>query len=260
MGCFWNLRSPSPLPSPPGRGRTVSSAGNSSPVSEFSWRAYWWFPLLGERVRVRANLNTIRIFSTKGISFIVVALVLFACLPGRAAETKSWVMLTNCQYVMHKDNDGDSFRVRSGTNEFNLRLYFVDAPEPDLHYPDRTREQSDHFGVSSADTVKAGFTARDIVREILQQPFVVWTRKARAPGRSNEPRFYGLVDVGNKSLAEMLVSKGLARPKGVPANLPSGEKSKAYKQKLLAMENEAREKKIGLWANSKQAATDKPDK
>src|SRR5438105_1491732 len=89
------------------------------------------------------------------------------------AERKEWVMLTNCQYVAHKDNDGDSFHVKSGTNEFILRLYFVDAPEPNLHYPDRTREQSDHFGISSEDTVKAGFTARDTVRQILQQPFVV---------------------------------------------------------------------------------------
>ena len=24
------------------------------------------------------------------------------------AERKAWVMLTNCQFVVHKDNDGDS--------------------------------------------------------------------------------------------------------------------------------------------------------
>src|SRR5262249_44249251 len=143
---------------------------------------------------------------------------------GVAAEKKQWVMLTNCQYVVRKDNDGDSFHVKNGTNEFILRLYYVDAPEPNLHYPDRTSEQSDHFGVSSEGIIKAGFTARDAVRELLQQPFVVWTRNARAPGRSSEPRYYGLVEVGSNSLAEILVTKGLARAKGVPANLPDGEK------------------------------------
>ena len=208
---------------------------------------------------LRANRNAVRLFSPKGVSFIVVALVLFACWSGWTAEPKSWVMLTNCQYVAHKDNDGDSFHVRCGTNEFILRLYFVDAPEPNLHYPDRTSEQSDHFGVTSEAIVKAGFTARDEVKEILQQPFVVWTRKARAPGRSNEPRFYGLVVVGDKGVDEILVSKGLARPKGVPANLPSGEKSKLHKEKLLALENQAKEKKAGLWANAKERAIDKTD-
>jgi hypothetical protein len=55
-----------------------------------------------------------------------------------AAEPKKWVTLTNCQYVDGKDNDGDSFRVRCGTNEFIVRLYFVDAPETNLRYPERT--------------------------------------------------------------------------------------------------------------------------
>ena len=51
-----HLRSPSPRPSPPGRGRTISSAGIGSPFRDFSRRAHWGFPLLGERVRVRASV------------------------------------------------------------------------------------------------------------------------------------------------------------------------------------------------------------
>ena len=68
-----------------------------------------------------------------------------------AAERKEWVMLTNCQYLAHADNDGDSFRVREGTNEFLLRLYFVDTPETNLRYAERTREQSEYFGVTLSD-------------------------------------------------------------------------------------------------------------
>ena len=49
----WNSRSLSPRPSPPGRGRIFSSAGECSTVGDSSRRGHWWFPLLGERARVR---------------------------------------------------------------------------------------------------------------------------------------------------------------------------------------------------------------
>ncbi len=42
------------------------------------------------------------------------------------------MVLTNCQYLAQANNDGDSFRVRAGTNEFLMRLYFVDGPETNL--------------------------------------------------------------------------------------------------------------------------------
>ena len=74
--------------------------------------------------------------------------------PSRAAGRRACVTLTNCQYVAAKDNDGDSFRVRCGTDELTLRLYFVDAPETNLRYPERTREQREkvpdtYYGVNS---------------------------------------------------------------------------------------------------------------
>ncbi len=53
----------------------------------------------------------------------------------------------------HKDNDGDSFRVRCGDKEFRARLYFVDAPETTLTYAERTREQSLHFGITLDETM-----------------------------------------------------------------------------------------------------------
>jgi endonuclease YncB( thermonuclease family) len=173
----------------------------------------------------------------------------------RAADRRNWVVLTNCQYVASKQNDGDSFRVRSDTNEFVARLYFVDAPETNLEYPERTREQSEHFGVTLDETMKAGRTARDMVREFLQEPFVVRTRWATAAGRGKEPRHYVLVEAGGKSLAEALVSQGLARTKGVTANLPNGEKAKAYVEKLEALEREAWQKRLGVWASSIQKET-----
>ena len=44
-----------------------------------------------------------------------------------AAKPSKWVTLTNCQYMEGKYNDGDSFRVKCDTNEFIVRLYFVDS-------------------------------------------------------------------------------------------------------------------------------------
>jgi endonuclease YncB( thermonuclease family) len=170
--------------------------------------------------------------------------------PSWAAEPRKWNTLTNCQYVDSKDNDGDSFRVKCGTDEFIARLYFVDAPETNLRYPERTREQSEYFGVTIDETMKAGRKARDAVQELLREPFVIRTRRASAAGRSIEPRYYALIEVGGKSLAEILVSQGLARTKGVIVNLPTGENWKAYVEKLRALESEARQKRLGVWGSA----------
>jgi len=170
--------------------------------------------------------------------------------PTGAAERKEWVTLTNCQYVAAKYNDGDSFRVRSGTNKFTLRLYFVDTPEATLTYPERTRQQSEHFGITLDETLKAGARASERTRELLREPFVVRTRWASAAGRGRETRYYGLVEVGGKSLAEVLVGEGLAQAKGVAPNLPSGEKATVYMKRLEGLEGEARQKRLGAWATS----------
>ena len=166
-----------------------------------------------------------------------------------AAAPKPWITFTNCHYVSNKDDDGDSFRVRSGTNEFSLRLYFVDTPETNLRYADRNREQAEHFGITIDDTLKAGARARDITRDILRKPFVVRTRWASTAGR---PRYYAFVEVGTNSLATLLVAQGWARTKGVTAALP-GQKSKDFSERLRALEAEARQKRLGVWA----MATDK---
>jgi endonuclease YncB( thermonuclease family) len=170
-----------------------------------------------------------------------------------AAGRKEWATLTDCRYVANHNNDGDSFHVRCGADEFVLRLYFVDTPETNLTYAERTREQAEHFGATLDDTLKAGAAARAFVRDTLNGPFVVITRKAYAQGASRDPRFYGMVIVGGnpvagKGLDEMLVLAGLARVKGVAVNIPSGEKARAHSQRLQVLEDDARQKRKGLWA------------
>jgi endonuclease YncB( thermonuclease family) len=194
-----------------------------------------------------------------GLIGLLTILLMLVCQIGFGAE-KKWVKLTDCRYMEQTYNDGDSFRVKSGTNEFNLRLYYVDSPETNMRYPERTREQSEHFGITLDETLKAGRKARDFVRETLNAPFVIWTRWATAGGQSKEPRYYCLVEVGGKGLAEILVSKGLARTKGVVALLPTGEKSRAYQAKLQALETEAKQKKVGAWETTKSEKSDKVEK
>ncbi|MDO8723848.1 MAG: thermonuclease family protein [Syntrophales bacterium] len=189
---------------------------------------------------------------------VVTFLLLVTFSAGSAAERREWVALTDCRYVAAKDNDGDSFLVHCGAKEFIVRLYFVDAPETNLSYPERTREQSEYFGVTLDEAMKAGAKAGETVQTMLREPFVVETRWASAAGRSREPRYYAFVEVGGERLIETLVSKGLARTKGVFPNLPTGEKAKTYAEKLERLEREARQKRLGVWASSASKITETP--
>ena len=205
----------------------------------------------GEMELLSGFMRMVPATRSKYLATVALSLLL-AIDAANAAERREWVVFTNCQYVTNKDCDGDSFRVRCGTNEFNLRLYFVDVPEPNLVYPERTREQSVYFGVSLDETIKAGARAGEFVRDTLQQPFTVRTRWAMAQGRARQPRYYGFVEVGTNSLAALLVARGWARTKGVPASLPN-QKSKDFAEKLRGLEAEARQKRLGVWTNSSSA-------
>jgi endonuclease YncB( thermonuclease family) len=178
--------------------------------------------------------------------------LLFAAVgqPASAADRKEWVKLTDCHYVEGKDNDGDSFRVHAADKEFTARLYYVDAPETNLRQGDRTRDQSLHFGITLDETMNAGEKAKKRVQELLQKPFVIWTRWATAGGRGRESRYYVIVEVDGKSLGEILVSEGLARVRGAAPNLPNEEKGKAYMERLDDLESAAHEKHLGAWATS----------
>ena len=183
---------------------------------------------------------------------ILIALFFLGALFGQswAGEKKEWVKLTDCHYVDAPFNDGDSFRVRGGDKEFTARLYYVDAPETNLQQPERTREQSIYFGITLDETMKAGEKAKQRTKELLQKPFVIWTRWSTAGGRGRESRYYVIVEVDGKNLGEILVSEGLARAKGRAPNLPNEEKGKAYMERLDDLENAAHEKRLGAWTTS----------
>jgi endonuclease YncB( thermonuclease family) len=183
-------------------------------------------------------------------AFAVLLLLAIAVEHTSAGGRKEWVKLTDCHHVDAPDNDGDSFRVRGGDKEFTARLYYVDAPETNLRLGDRTHDQSLHFGITLDETMKAGEKAKQRTKELLQKPFLIWTRWATAGGRGRESRYYVIVEVDGKSLGEILVSEGLARAKGVAPNLPNKEKGKAYMERLDDLESAARERHLGAWVTS----------
>src|SRR5437588_2678101 len=187
--------------------------------------------------------------------------LLFAAVgqPASAGDRKEWVKLTDCRYVDGPDNDGGSFRVRSGDKEFTARLYYVDAPETNLRQGDRTHDQALHFGITLDETMNAGEKAKQRTKELLQKPFVIWTRWSTAGGRGRESRYYVIIEMDGKNLGEVLVSEGLARVKGVAPNLPNEEKGKAYMERLDDLESRAHEKHLGAWMTSKtQTASPTP--
>ena len=180
-------------------------------------------------------------------------LLALCALPGYSADKKPkpWMRLDGCQYVADKSNDGDSFLVQCGRERFHVRLYFIDCPETDLSFPERVHEQYDYFGVTMDEATRAGARARDYVSAALRsRPFVVYTKKSFAQGRSKATRYYSLVAVDGHYLHEILLGEGLARNKGAAVALPTGEKARAYVAALQGLEDRARVERRGLWAAS----------
>jgi endonuclease YncB( thermonuclease family) len=168
-------------------------------------------------------------------------------------STPQWIMLS-CRLMPGETRDGDSFHVMTSDNrQFIFRLYFVDAPETDTSIKDRVLEQAEHFGVSEEEILKAGQTAKKVTAEWLKYPFVVTTRWQNAGGRSRLPRYFGQINVAGRDLGALLVSNGWARAKGTVAALPGITRAKDHAEKLQKLEADAKEKRRGLWAHSKNA-------
>lgn len=176
-----------------------------------------------------------------------------------AAASAPWIALEGCTLVNSAYNDGDSFHVKQGDKEYIFRLYFVDTPEEDDGFPQRVDEQGQYFGIDHGQVTATGLAARDLTREMLAQPFTVYTRWHSAQGRSRTPRFYAFVRSSGKDLAEELVSRGLARVYGVRATTPEGESAGSYRTRLLKLEDDARLARLGAWEYAKPIATKKRD-
>ena len=128
-----------------------------------------------------------------------------------------------------------------------FRLYFVDAPETDAGFPERTDEQAKYFGINVPLALKVGDAAKEFTRKQLQQPFTVRTCRQDALGRSKLERFYAFVQVGKKDLGEELVANGLARVHGTASQAPGLDAPEREWEKLRRLERAAKVQKVGGW-------------
>ncbi len=184
------------------------------------------------------------------IGLLAVAMVCAAPVDVGARESKDWIVLENCRFILNPADDGDSFHVSVGTQEYIFRLYMVDAPETDALTPGRLVEQAKYFEVTVPQAIEVGEAAKEFTRRKLSQPFTVFTRMSDAMGRSKIERFYAFVQTKDGDLGEQLVRNGLARNYGYKAVPPGLKNSRIEIEKLQQLENEAKQEKIGGWGVS----------
>lgn len=170
----------------------------------------------------------------------------------RIGREKGWSILENCRLLKRSGNDGDSFHVRHDGKEYIFRLYFVDAAETSLSFPQRVRDQEKYFGLNTSDTLKLGHEATKFATSLLaSSPFTVVTQWEDARGNSRLPRHYALVVTPLGDLDELLTKEGLVRQFGMPIRSTAGQRKQAHLRKL---EREAQQQRVGAWKKSEAMA------
>lgn len=161
--------------------------------------------------------------------------------------------LEGCRLVEHRDNDGDSFHIRHGSRDIELRLYYVDTPEKYLsdRYEDQRRRVAEQGrelgGISPEQTVQVGLAAKMYTAKLLaDRSFTVYTKWESV---YDSERVYGFVELpdGGGYLCEELVEKGLGRIHTKGEATPDGRGYRQYKAHLEAVERAAQDADRGAW-------------
>ena len=156
-----------------------------------------------------------------------------------------------CKLPTDSYMDGDSFKGTATTGyTYIWRLYGIDCPETDDRQPDRVKAQAKHFGIDEKEVLKWGEKAAKFTKKTLAKGFTVHTKKEKARGASDKQRYYAIVLVGEKNLAEMLVEEGYARAFGMPVYSPLGRgvDKEQFMRLLERAERKAKREKKGIWA------------
>lgn len=168
--------------------------------------------------------------------------------------TGKWDTLVGCRLVESGGNDGDSFYVRQGNQTFLFRLYGVDTPETRDSYPERVKAQAQHFGITTAQTIKAGVVAEEFTHKLLAgTTFTVGTCWQDAKGDSRLKRYYATITVNGHDLAEQLAAAGLARVYGFTPPTPGFSEAK-----LKALEQQAKAARRGAYGTARTGAVSTP--
>ena len=186
--------------------------------------------------------------------YLLLVLFLAGCiaLPLSAAELAS---INNVTLVDADSNDGDSFRVNADGRELHLRLYYVDCLETTYNSKaelDRIRDQQYHFGLEDPhDVVRYGERATEYVKQVLSQPFTIYTSYAQAPGRSALVRYYAFVETHDgRDLGHLLIEQGLARIHGKTRPAPDGRPSHTVLEELQDLRIIALLNRAGIWQST----------
>ncbi len=161
-----------------------------------------------------------------------------------------WYEYEGCRHLDKEYFDGDSFHVKTKSNHYIFRLYFVDTPELSKSIPERVAEQAEYWDISEERVLELAKEARAFTKKFLSKGFTVHSKREDARGRSNRPRFFGFVEVDGKLLSEALVSNGLARVYGAWARTPDGARSRKFRARLKILERKAKREKRGAWGKA----------
>ncbi|MGI9241431.1 MAG: thermonuclease family protein [Verrucomicrobiales bacterium] len=168
-------------------------------------------------------------------------------LQAKTGKLGEFDVLEGAVLVDHGANDGDSFHVRHGGDEFVFRLYYVDCPEKDgRRFSERLAEQGAYFGGLAVDeVVELGLEAEAFVEGLLRaRKFTVATRWEKV---YDSGRYYAFVRVDGKPLSELLVERGFARIHTRGVDLPEGKKFESYREDLGKLESRAKAEGLGGW-------------
>lgn len=176
---------------------------------------------------------------------------------GKADRQGNYEVYRNCTLAPDKNNDGDSFLLvlPDGRREI-FRLYFVDTPESAFksyrngeNNHERIQDQASYFGISPEKAVEIGQAGKHLTLDLLaKRPFTIYTAW---DSPFHDQRYHAFVEVneGGKTrwLDEILVSKGLARIKTKPADLPDGTSATEHRRLLERMKATAEKAGTGGW-------------
>lgn len=170
----------------------------------------------------------------------------------RIGDEKGWDVLTDCKLMRNGANDGDSFHVKANGKEYIFRLYYVDAAETSLAFPERVADQAKYFDLDDKDTLRLGDEAKEFTDRVLSKgSFTVVTQWEDARGNSRLPREYAFVVTDQGDLDELLMAEGLVRLYGMRINGSFG--TKKYNE-LKDLERDAKRARAGAWGLGKHEA------
>lgn len=162
---------------------------------------------------------------------------------GKPAIVKGYEKYEGCSWVDHRQNDGDSFRLKMPDGRVaQFRLYFADTPESAFrsygggaNNHDRIHQQARDMGVTDKEVVQIGVDAKKAVEKMLKgKPITLYTEWDDPFG---DQRFHAFIEMPDGGwLHEWLVKEGLARVHTKGSTLPDGTPEQTQLKMLEKLE------------------------